>query len=81
MVLILLISSILVARGTSAAHLPSPDEIAKQASAHYGEAHAQVYNAVSTVADPPPHDPLFLLTLTGRFKNGALKPDTLSSQP
>lgn len=78
MVMILLISSILAACGTSAAHLLSPDEIAKQVGVHYGEAHPQITGVKSTVADPPPHDPMYLMTISGHFKKGALEADTLS---
>jgi hypothetical protein len=77
MVMILLISSILAACGTSTSHLLSPDEIAKQVGAHYGEAHPQITAVMSTEADPPPHDPMYLMTITGHFKKGALEADSL----
>jgi hypothetical protein len=78
LVLALLISSILTACGTSTGHRLSPDEIAKQVSTHYGEAHAQIAKVISTVADPPPHDAMYLMTLTGHFQKGTLEADTLS---
>jgi hypothetical protein len=77
MVMILLTSSILTACGTSTAHLLSSDEIAKLVSTHYGEAHPQITWVKSTVADPPPHDPMYLMTISGHFKKGALEADTL----
>lgn len=75
---VLLTSSILTACGTSAAHLLSSDEIARLVSTHYGEAHPQITGVKSTVADPPPHDPMYLMTITGHFKKGALEADRLS---
>lgn len=78
----LLIISILagcgVSAGTSTGHLLSPDDIARQVGTHYGEAHAQITNVMSTSEDPPPHDPMYIMTLTGRFQKGALEAHTLS---
>lgn len=76
--MVLLTSSILTACGTSPAHLLSPDEIARQVSTHYGEAHARITKVMSTVADPPPHDRMYLMTLTGHFRKGTLEAYTLS---
>jgi hypothetical protein len=78
MVIVLLISSILTACGTSTSHLLSSDEIARLVGAHYGEAHPQITGVKSTEADPPPHDPMYLMTISGHFKKGALEADTLS---
>jgi hypothetical protein len=78
LVMILLISSIFAACGTSAAHLLTPDEIARQVSTHYGEAHPQITGVRSTEADPPPHDPMYLMTISGHFEKGGLEADTLS---
>ena len=78
MVGVLLISSVLTACGTSTHHLLSSDEIAKQVGTHYGEAHPQITGVKSTVADPPPHDPMYLMTISGHFMKGALEADTLS---
>ncbi len=76
--LVLLISSVLTACGTSAAPHLSPDEIARQVGAHYSEAHPQIADVVSTVDDPPPHEPIYIMKLTGSFQKGALKADTLT---
>lgn len=81
LVLVLLIGSMLTACGTTrttTVHLLSSDEIAGQVSAHYGEAHVHIIRAMSTVADPPPHDPMYLMSLTGHFHKGALEAHTLS---
>jgi hypothetical protein len=78
MAMVLLISSILTACGTSTAHLLSSDEIAQQVGTHYSETHPKITKVVSTVADPPPHDPMYLMTLTGHFQKGALEAETLS---
>lgn len=66
----LLISVCVAACGTSAASSVSPNQIAKQVGAHYGDAQAQVAGVRSTESDQ--QDPMYLMTLTGRFHKGSL---------
>src|SRR5262245_12086659 len=83
LVMILLTGSVVTACGTSSAHSLSPDEIAKQVGIHYGDSQARVASAKSDVADPPPHEPIYLMSITGHFHKGALTALTLhgGSQP
>jgi hypothetical protein len=78
----LLICSILTgcgaSAGTSTGHLLSPDDIARQVGTYYGEAHAHITNVMTTQEDPPPHDPMYIMSLTGHFHKGALVAHTLS---
>lgn len=80
LVMALLSSSVLTAceTNTPTSHLLSPGEIARQVSTHYSEAHAQITKVTSTLTDSPPHDPMYLMTLTGHFHKGALEAYTLS---
>jgi hypothetical protein len=78
LVMVLLSISILTACETNTPQLLRPEEIAMQVGDTYGEPHAQVAKVMSTVADAPPHDPMYLMTLTGRFHKGALEAQTLS---
>ena len=68
----LLISGGVTACGTSTAHLLSPNAIAKQVGAHYGDPQAQVATVKDTVADGPGRHPMYLMSVTGRFHKGAL---------
>jgi hypothetical protein len=71
-VLILFISTMVTACGASTAYRLSPDEIAKQVGIHYGDPQAHVAGVKTTVADPPPHEPMYLMSVTGSFHKGAL---------
>jgi hypothetical protein len=72
LVMALLISSSVTACGTSAAHLLSPDKIAKQVGMHYGDPQAQVAGVKDTIADGPGQHPMYLMSVTGHFHKGAL---------
>lgn len=72
LVMALLISGSVTACGMSTAHRLSPDEIARQVGIHYGDPHAQLAGVKDDVADPPPHEPIYHIGLTGHFHKGAL---------
>jgi hypothetical protein len=72
LVMALLISGSVTACGTSMAHRLSPDEIARQVGNHYGDPQAQLAGVKDDVADPPPHEPMYHIGLTGYFHKGAL---------
>jgi hypothetical protein len=78
LVMALLASGVLSACGTSTAHLLSPDEIARQVGIYYGDAHAQIAGVMATEQDPPPHDPMYIIALTGHFQKGRLEASTLN---
>ena len=52
--------------------LLSADIIARQVANHYGESSPVIVSVTNTEADPPPHDPMYLIALTGRFQKGSL---------
>ena len=58
--------------------LLSADDIARQVAAHYGDSHPQDIQVQSTQTDNPPHDPMYLITITGNFHKGTLKAHSLS---
>lgn len=72
LILMLLIGGSVTACGTTTTQRLSPDEIAKQVGIHYGDPQARVAGVKSTVADPPPHEPMYLMSVTGNFHKGAL---------
>jgi hypothetical protein len=79
LVLILLSSSVLMACGTNTPtpRLLSPEEIARYVGTAYGDPQAAIAGVKSDVTDNPPHDPMYLMTLTGHFHKGALEAETL----
>jgi hypothetical protein len=62
---------------TPTVRLLSPEEIARQVGAAYGEPHAQIAKVMSDVTVNPPYDPLYAMTLTGHFHKGALEAQKL----
>ena len=58
--------------------LLSAGDIARQVAAHYGDSHPQDIQVQSTQTDNPPHDPMYLITITGNFHKGTLKAHSLS---
>lgn len=58
-------------------NLLTPDSIAKQVAAHYGESHVQIVSAKSDKSDSPPHEPIYLMAITGHFIKGSLVASTL----
>ena len=84
--MVLLSSSVLTACGTTTPtaetsiptpHLLSPGEIASYVGTAYGDPQAQIAGVKSDVTDPPPHDPMYHMTLTGHFHKGALQAEKL----
>jgi hypothetical protein len=57
--------------------LLSPNDIAKQVGSYYGDSHPQVRYVISDHADPPPHDPMYSITLVGHFQKNAMAAQTL----
>src|SRR5438552_889972 len=54
--------------GTSALATRPPAAVAQQVGAHYGDPHPRILTLTSTTTDNPPHDPMYLMTLRGRFR-------------
>lgn len=78
LVFVVLTFSSLTACGASTARHLSPNEIAKQVGTQYGDPQAQVAKVTSMVTDNPPHDPMYLMSLTGHFHKGAVEAVRLS---
>lgn len=77
LVMALLISGSVTSCGTNTVHRLTPDQIAREVGAHYGDPQAQVAMVKDALADPPPHEPMYLMSVTGRFHEGALVAVTL----
>jgi hypothetical protein len=60
----------LVFFGTAAHDTRPPDAVARQVGAHYGDSHPRILALTSTTTDNPPHDPMYFMTLGGRFRYG-----------
>ncbi|SRR5579883_44205 len=63
----------LVSFGTVAFGVRTPDAVARQVGAHYGDPHPRIIALFSTTTDNPPHDPMYGMTLRGRFRHGRLR--------
>jgi hypothetical protein len=63
---------------TPTARLLSPQEIASYVGMAYGDPHAQITKVMSDVAEAPPHEPIYTMSLTGHFHKGALEAVTLA---
>ena len=77
LIIVLVSASALTACGDGS-HTLSTDDIAKQVANHYGEPHPKVLQVKSTETDNPPHDSMYLITLSGHFHKGTIKAQYLS---
>lgn len=83
-VMLLMIAGIVVACTTTPSSTPNqsnllkPEAIAQQVATYYGESHAKITYVRSDQTDNPPHDPMYLMTLTGHFSKGKLVASTLN---
>jgi hypothetical protein len=57
--------------------LLSPDVIALQVGNAYGEPHPQILQVKSDVSEAPPHEPMYLMSISGHFHKGTLEAVTL----
>ncbi len=48
----------------------SPTDVAYEVGAHYGDVHPRIVAVESTSTDNIPHDPMYFMTIEGRFHKG-----------
>jgi hypothetical protein len=66
----MLIGATVVTHGMPRLHVKTADDIARQVGRHYGDTHPRIVYVESTQTDPPPHDPMYIMTLAGHFHEG-----------
>jgi hypothetical protein len=66
----MLIGDTVVTHGTPRLHVKTAEDIARQVGRHYGDMHPRIVYVESTQTDPPPHDPMYIMTLAGHFHEG-----------
>ena len=52
--------------------LLSADTIARQVANHYGESSPVIDSVQTTETDNPPHDPMYIIGISGRFQKASL---------
>lgn len=67
-----LIAIVLGVRQAATPHLLSPEGIAHQVAATYGDTHPHIVRVVPDTTDNPPHDPMYTITVAGYFRSGRL---------
>lgn len=68
----LFLGSTFVSACTTGQPLLSADTIARRVANHYGESSPVIVSVTNTETDNPPHDPMYLIALAGRFQKGSL---------
>jgi len=70
LVAVMLIGDTVVTHGTPRLYVKTAEDIARQVGRHYGDTHPRIVHVECTQTDPPPHDPMYYMTLAGHFHEG-----------